>query len=142
MTIKLDELKKNLSETFQTEHYLFSHVYGDDVLEVPKNDLIPILKHLKSTGRFDFLMDICGVDYPNREKRFDVVYHLFNSKDAARLRLKAQLAENEPVQSAIKVWRGADWFERARGRPPSPAPPDRARRRRVPARRQMPDLTL
>jgi NADH-quinone oxidoreductase subunit C/D len=112
MTTKLDELKKVLSEAFQTESYKFSHAFGDDVLEVPNNDILPVLKFLKFSGRFDFLMDICGADYPGRQKRFEVVYHLFSSKDASRLRLKAQVAEGEPVDSAIKVWRGADWFER------------------------------
>ncbi|MBL7669270.1 MAG: NADH dehydrogenase (quinone) subunit D [Bdellovibrionaceae bacterium] len=112
MTTKLEELKGALSEAFQTESYKFSHAFGDDVLEVPNNDILPVLKFLKFSGRFDFLMDICGADYPTREKRFDVVYHLFSSKDASRLRIKVQVAEGEAVDSVIKVWRGADWFER------------------------------
>ncbi|MFN9065600.1 MAG: NADH-quinone oxidoreductase subunit C, partial [Bdellovibrionales bacterium] len=58
------------------------------------------------------LMDICGVDYPNREKRFEVVYHLFSSKDGSRLRIKVPLAVNETIPTALSVWRGADWFER------------------------------
>src|SRR3989344_6323586 len=60
----------------------------------------------------NFLMDVCGVDYPARAKRFDVVYHLFSTKESRRLRVKTQLAEGEAVGSATSIWKGADWFER------------------------------
>jgi NADH-quinone oxidoreductase subunit C/D len=109
---KIENLKKDLAQHFNVERFQFSHAFGDDVLNVPKDEIVPILRHFKESGRFDFLMDICGVDYPNREKRFDVVYHLFSSKDGSRLRMKTQIAEGEAVESALPVWRGADWFER------------------------------
>lgn len=88
------------------------HSFGDDVLITGKDQIIPILKLLKQSDRFDFLMDICGVHYPQREKPFEVVYHLFNSKNATRLRIKVPLSEGETIPSALPVWRGADWFER------------------------------
>lgn len=85
---------------------------GDYVLIMGSDQILPVLKYLKSKDHFDFLMDICGVDYPAREKRFDVVYHLFSSKDGSRLRIKVPLAEGESIDSAVGVWKGADWFER------------------------------
>ncbi|NUM57036.1 MAG: NADH dehydrogenase (quinone) subunit D [Bdellovibrionaceae bacterium] len=109
---KIDELKQELDKHFKTQNFKFSNVNGDDVLEIPKEEVSGVLKHLKASQKFDFLMDVCGVDYPTREKRFDVVYHLFSSKDASRLRIKVQLAEGESVQTATKIWKGADWFER------------------------------
>jgi len=109
---KIDELTKFLSEKFNTANFKFSHNFGDDVLEIPKEQIAPVLRYFRETGRFDFLMDICGVDFPNRPKRFDVVYHLFSSRDGARLRVKAQVGEGESVESALPIWRGADWFER------------------------------
>jgi len=109
---KLEELKKDLSQNFDISSLRLSHAFGDDVLEVPKAAILPLLRYFCQSGRFDFLMDICGVDYPNRAKRFDVVYHLFSMKDGTRLRMKVQVAEGESVPSAIGVWRGADWFER------------------------------
>lgn len=109
---KLESLKQDLAGRFQTAGYKFSHTYGDDILEIPKEDVVPVLRHFRDSGRFDFLMDVCGVDWPNREKRFDVVYHLFSSKDASRLRLKTQVGEGESVETAIRVWKAADWFER------------------------------
>lgn len=109
---KIENLKQDLAGSFNIQNYKFSHAVGDDVLEVPKADVPALLKHFRQSGRFDFLMDICGVDYPQREKRFDVVYHLFSSKDSSRLRLKAQVGEGESIGTALGAWRGADWFER------------------------------
>lgn len=86
---------------------------GDNVVELPKDDVVPVLRFLKEAANFDFLMDVCGADYPDRgEKRFDVVYHLFSSRNFQRLRLKTQVAEGESVESATSVWKGANWFER------------------------------
>jgi len=62
---------------------------------------------------FDLLLDLCGVDYPDREERFEVVYHLASLRGGGRLRLKVPVPEDDPVlPSLIDVWKGADWFER------------------------------
>ncbi|MFP5518481.1 MAG: NADH dehydrogenase (quinone) subunit D [Bdellovibrionia bacterium] len=109
---KLENIKQDLAQVFNIEKFKFISAVGDDVIEMPKEYIAPVLKHFKSTGRFNFLMDICGVDYPNREKRFDVVYHLFSSKDFSRLRIKTQVAEGESLESVVGFWKAADWFER------------------------------
>jgi NADH-quinone oxidoreductase subunit C/D len=109
---KLENLKQNLSTVMKIDNFNFIHAVGDDVLEIPKEAIVPVLQQLKQTQTFDFLMDICGVDFPDRAKRFDVVYHMFSSKDASRLRIKCQVGINETISTAINVWRGADWFER------------------------------
>lgn len=108
----LETLKADLSEKFNAAGYKFERLNGDDVLTIPKTDILPVLSHLKDTNQFDFLMDVCGVDYPNRAERFDVVYHLFNSKNARRLRIKCALKVGESIDSAINVWKAVDWFER------------------------------
>ena len=108
----LEVLKTELAGRFKVDSYGFNNAFGDNALTVPKEDIIAILTYLKESQAFDFLMDVCGVDYPNRAKRFDVVYHLFNSKTAKRLRIKVPLAEGEAVDTATTVWKGADWFER------------------------------
>lgn len=108
----LETLKKELAPQFKIADYEFSQSFGDDCVVVPKTDLIPVLRFLKDGGHFDFFVDVCGVDYPNRAQRFDVVYHLLNTKTARRLRLKVRLKENESIDSAIGVWRAVDWFER------------------------------
>lgn len=109
---KLENLKQDLAGSFDLNQFKFSHAVGDDVLEIPKDKVPAVLKVLKDSGRFDFLMDVCGVDYPTREKRFDVVYHLFSSKDSSRLRIKTPVGEGETLPTAVHVWKGADWFER------------------------------
>ena len=110
---KIDQLKNDLqANEFDVTSMQFLHQFGDDVLVVEKEQVPRVLRYLKQSGKFDFLMDVCGADYPQRKKRFDVVYHLFSSKDASRLRIKTQLAEGESIATALPYWRGADWFER------------------------------
>ena len=82
------------------------------VLRIPKEYIVLVLKHLKVSGRFDFLMCVTAVDYPEREKRFDVVYELFSTRTSERLRIKVAVAEGEDVPTVIHLWRGANWLER------------------------------
>lgn len=108
----LDSVKLLLSSRFNIEKFQFTQNFGDNVLVIPKEDLLAVLSTLKQADIFDFLLDVCGVHYPNREKPFEVVYHLFSSKNASRLRIKVALAEGEQIDSALPVWKSADWFER------------------------------
>jgi NADH-quinone oxidoreductase subunit C len=62
--------------------------------------------------RFICLIDICGVDYPARRRRFDVVYHLLSPTENLRVRVKLEAGEETLVPSATAVYAGADWFER------------------------------
>jgi NADH-quinone oxidoreductase subunit C/D len=99
------------------EYRFYSTGAGDDALELPKEDALPVLRFLRESGRFDFLMDLTAADYPERaaqpgQKRFDVVYHLFDSKSSQRLRLKTQVGEGEAIDSAIGAWKSANWLER------------------------------
>ena len=55
-------------------------------------------------------MDVSGVDFPEREKRFEVVYHLLSIKHAGRIRVKTYAGEADPIPSAVEVFRGADWY--------------------------------
>jgi NADH-quinone oxidoreductase subunit C/D len=63
--------------------------------------------------RFDLLMDVAGVDYPDRPERFEAVYYLYSVPRNARLRLKVPVAESDPVlPSLVPVWNAANWAER------------------------------
>jgi NADH-quinone oxidoreductase subunit C len=88
--------------------------YGELTLSVPSDSLIGLLQFLRDDPmcRFLQLVDICGVDYPTREKRFDVVYHLLSLHRNQRIRVKVEVGEGVPVPSAIVVWPAANWFER------------------------------
>ncbi|MBY0453076.1 MAG: NADH-quinone oxidoreductase subunit C, partial [Bdellovibrionaceae bacterium] len=106
-------LKTDLTTKFGSQIFQFATTpVGDQVIEAPKEVVHALLQYLKEYAGFDFVMDVCGVDYPTRAKRFDVVYHLFNSVNYTRVRVKTPLAENESVPTATNIWKGADWFER------------------------------
>ena len=63
--------------------------------------------------QYDLLVDLCGVDYPDRDERFEAVYHLKSLRLGHRLRLKVPVTEDDPVlPSLIDVWKAANWFER------------------------------
>ncbi|MBK1866227.1 NADH-quinone oxidoreductase subunit C [Taklimakanibacter albus] len=62
--------------------------------------------------RFVCFIDICGADYPERDKRFDVVYHLLSPYKNFRIRVKVKTDEATPVPTVIDVFPAADWFER------------------------------
>lgn len=109
---KFETLKKEISEKFSGQQFQFQQSFNDDVVIAPKEEIVPLLMFLKTSDKFDFLMDVCGAHYPTRQKQFDVVYHLFCSKDGSRLRIKVPLGEGEMIDSAMGVWKGADWFER------------------------------
>lgn len=108
-----DLLKNDLVAKFGVEQFKFyTSPVGDHVIESPKTAVTALLRYLKEYAGFNFLMDVCGADYPARAKRFDVVYHLFALDTSRRLRVKTEVAEGETVPTAINIWKGADWFER------------------------------
>jgi NADH-quinone oxidoreductase subunit C len=78
------------------------------------HDIVRVLTFLRDDPECEFkiLIDICGVDYPQRAKRFDVVYHLLSISRNRRIRVKVEAGENEPVPSAVTVYPAANWFER------------------------------
>ncbi len=88
--------------------------YGELTLTVDAAKIVDVARFLYSDPRCAFLCltDICGVDWPARAKRFDVVYHLLSPHHNRRIRLKVQTDEDTPVDSITPVYPGADWFER------------------------------
>lgn len=88
--------------------------YGELTLNTTPENIIALLTFLRDDVQCSFvnIIDICGVDWPQREKRFDVVYHLLSPRQNLRVRIKLQAAEDEAVPSATSVFYGAEWFER------------------------------
>jgi NADH-quinone oxidoreductase subunit C len=77
-------------------------------------DIISIMRFLRDDPRCLFwsITDVTAVDWPSRQRRFDVVYHLLSPKHNARVRVKVETDEGTAVPSIIEVFPGADWFER------------------------------
>ena len=87
---------------------------GELTLEVRPEAVARVLTRLRDEPGLLFrqLVDLCGVDYPERERRFDVVYHLLSLHHNARVRVKVETDETTPVPSVVEVFPTANWFER------------------------------
>jgi len=83
-------------------------------ISINPDELISILEFLKDNDvcQFRQLTDIAGVDFPERQNRFDIVYHFLSFKNNARIRVKIEISENEAIQSITQVFPAANWFER------------------------------
>jgi NADH-quinone oxidoreductase subunit C/D len=81
---------------------------------VGKDNIIDVLRTLKESADLAFTMplDLFAVDYPRREKRFDVIYQLYSLKNNERIRLKVRVAEDEPIPTGTAIYKGLNWYER------------------------------
>ncbi|MBB3964042.1 MULTISPECIES: NADH-quinone oxidoreductase subunit C [Rhizobium] len=88
--------------------------YGELNVTTTPEAILALLTFLRDDPRCGFvsMIDICGVDWPQREQRFDVVYHLLSPKQNLRIRVKLAVADGVSVPSATSVYMGAEWFER------------------------------
>ena len=88
--------------------------FGELTLSVSATSILDVAKFLRDDAEYRFisLIDICGVDYPSRELRFDVVYHLLSPTKNLRVRLKVAADDLTPVPSLTGIFPGANWFER------------------------------
>lgn len=88
--------------------------FGELTLTAKPARIVEVLTFLKTAPecRFLQLIDICAADYPERARRFDVVYHLLSPHQNARIRVKAEVGEGETIASAIPVFPNAAWYER------------------------------
>jgi NADH-quinone oxidoreductase subunit C/D len=88
---------------------------GHTELRVDRSHLVELMRRLKDHPDTDckLLVDVCGVDYPDRDTRFEVVYHLASLGSGKRFRVKVQVDEDDAVvPSVYGLWKAADWFER------------------------------
>ncbi|BAT60227.1 NADH-quinone oxidoreductase subunit C 1 [Variibacter gotjawalensis] len=88
--------------------------FGELTIFGELDKIVDIVTFLRDDERCQFwsIIDVTAVDWPQREKRFDVVYHLLSPKQNIRIRVKLETDEDAPVPSIISVFPGADWFER------------------------------
>jgi NADH-quinone oxidoreductase subunit C len=89
-------------------------VRGELTLIVQAGAIARVLTYLRDQPQcqFKMLLDLCGVDYPERERRFEVVYHLLSPKHNQRIRVKIATDETTPVPSVAEVFGSANWYER------------------------------
>ena len=89
-------------------------VRGELTLRVQAGAIARVLAYLRDgpNCQFKILLDVCGVDYPEREERFEVVYHLLSPRQNQRIRVKLRTGETMPVPSVTAVFASAMWYER------------------------------
>ena len=92
----------------------FEVALGELTIEVKRDSVPDVITLLRDDERcrFGCLIDICGVDYPDRDERFDVVYHLLSPWLNQRIRVRATASAETPVPSIVDVFPAANWFER------------------------------
>ncbi|WP_412049134.1 NADH-quinone oxidoreductase subunit C [Hoeflea sp. Naph1] len=114
MSQALQELADYLSETKRDLIDGVEIAFDELTVLAQPAKLIDLITFLRDDARCKFVsfIDCCGVDWPGRPERFDVVYHLLSPRQNMRIRLKVMTSEDAPVPSITSVYPGADWFER------------------------------
>ena len=91
-----------------------SLAYGELTITAQASEIVKVVTFLRDDPRCQFIsfIDVTAVDWPAREKRFDIVVHLLSPKRNLRVRIKVETDEDTPVPSITGVFPGANWFER------------------------------
>jgi NADH-quinone oxidoreductase subunit C len=110
----LTELATRIAAALPDEVISSKVAFDELTIKAAPFDIISVLKYLRDDlgCEFKVLIDICGADWPAREKRFDVVYHLLSLTKNQRIRVKVETDEATPVPTAIPVFPSAGWYER------------------------------
>jgi len=105
-----DHIENQLGDAIKSSEIAFDEL----TLEVRRAEVINVLTFLRDDPicKFTQLIDIAGVDYPSRARRFDIVYHMLSMSQNTRIRVKISTDEQVPVLSCAAVFPNADWYER------------------------------
>ena len=110
----LEDLRDHVSSKFPNDVHQVDIANGELTVMIERDSIVKVLTGLRDGGnlRFKQLMDVCGVDYPEREQRFEVVYNLLSQTRNLRIRIKVNTDEDTPVPSVTGVFSCAGWWER------------------------------
>ena len=112
---KIEELVEIINDKFSHAIEEVISFRDEYTIRVKRENLLKVARYLKENPEcsFNFLSDLCGIDYPKGEHHFEVVYHLYSIEHKHRLRMKVSLlASDLTIPSVSSVWRTADWHER------------------------------
>ncbi|MEO1253077.1 MAG: NADH-quinone oxidoreductase subunit C [Pseudomonadota bacterium] len=114
MSEELKELGEHIAAQIENDIFGWEVAFGELNLDARADRIPSVLRFLRDDTlcRFSVLIDLCGVDYPDRGRRFDVVYHLLSMHNNQRIRIKAKVGEDETIPTVTPVYPAADWFER------------------------------
>jgi len=110
----IDDLAKHVDGLLGRRVLETRIAYGELTVRVEAGQIVPVLTALRDDKDclFEQLIDICGVDYPERARRFEVVYHLLSPRRNRRIRVKCDTDEATPVPSVVELFPAANWYER------------------------------
>jgi NADH-quinone oxidoreductase subunit C len=113
-TAALTELGGYLADRLGADVLSHSVAVGELTLVAKREAILAVIRFLHDDAdcRFVSIVDVCGVDYPDRAERFDVVYHLLSPYRNLRVRVKVSTDDQTPVSSITPIFPGADWYER------------------------------
>lgn len=113
-TDELKELAEHITASIDSDIRGTEISFGELTVIARADRIIHVLRFLRddSLTKFIQLMDLCGVDYPERSQRFEVVYHLLSMHNNTRVRVKCSIEEKETMPSVIDIFPCAEWFER------------------------------
>jgi NADH-quinone oxidoreductase subunit C len=111
---RLQETRAQIVQALDGDVLTAEIVRGELIVTVKRASIVKVATFLRDDAlcQFSQLIDVCGVDYPERDERFDVVYHLLSMNRNIRIRLKVAASEDTPVPSLTPVFVCADWLER------------------------------
>jgi NADH-quinone oxidoreductase subunit C len=110
----LDRLGRTIADALASSVTGYAVAFHELTVSAQARDIVAVMRHLRDDASCQFcnLTDITAVDWPGRERRFEVVYHLLSPQHNVRVRVKAETDETTPVPSIIEVFPAADWLER------------------------------
>jgi NADH-quinone oxidoreductase subunit C len=109
------DIAEKIKDNFLSEVLDIKQFRDQVSVSVKRDRIIDICRFLYEDPdiHMDFLSDLCGADYPERKNRFEVVYNLYSIKHDHRIRVKAQVPEEDPsIYSVVSLWNTANWHER------------------------------
>ncbi|MEO1137401.1 MAG: NADH-quinone oxidoreductase subunit C [Pseudomonadota bacterium] len=114
MTEELKELGEHIAGAIENDIRAWRVEHGELTIDVRADRIAAVMQFLRDDplAKFLTLIDLAGVDYPARTRRFDVAYHLLSMHNNTRIRVKAQVGEDETIPTITGVFPCADWFER------------------------------
>ena len=110
----IDDLKDHIEESLGDAVNSIEISFGEMTVNARRAEIVKVISFLRDDPlcRYSSLIDIAGADYPGRNRRFDVVYHMLSMSHNTRVRIKATTDETVPMPSITGLFPNADWYER------------------------------
>ena len=112
--VDLTSFQNNLNDTLRDSVLSIKEEYGHIIFEILPNAIVDVVTFLKSKKGLSFatLIDITAIDFPAKEKRFQLIYHFLSMTENKRCKIITSVSDQETVNSVTPVFECANWFER------------------------------